>query len=363
MSVFYNPKSELNRDLTIASIQAFITHYEKTMVRVCTPLAGTGIRAVRIAKEVTDIQEIIAGDINATAVEIIRKNAELNEVEEKIKVYNCDANHLLAYHNRGKLRFDIIDIDPFGSPRDYLAGAIRALRAHALLCLTATDMPVLVGIRRRACIKKYAAEPVRTDYGHELAVRILFGTAVREAAAQNIGLELLLSLYVDHYVRLYCEGRTGAKASWTAVSQLGYLIHCNECGFRLITQKLKPPPTTCPACHSKKVQHGGPLWAGPLAERWFTKNTLHQIRTQPLGTQKRLEQLLNRLLEELDGPPLYFDLHRLADKLNVPVPKHDIILEELRARGEFSSRTHFSPYAIRTTAPEKTICKILLEQS
>lgn len=363
MPVFYNPKSELNRDLTIASIQAFITHYKKTKVRVCTPLAGTGIRPVRIAKEVTAIQKIIAGDINATAVELIRKNAELNNVEDKIEAHICDANHLLAYHNRGKRKFDIIDIDPFGSPRDYLAAAIRALRTHALLCLTATDMPVLVGIRHRACIKKYGAEPARTDYGHELAIRILFGTAVRVAAAQNIGLKLLLSLYVDHYVRLYCEGRTGAKATWTAISQLGYLIHCSVCGFRSITLKLIPPPKTCPDCHSDKVQYSGPLWAGPLAERWFTQNTLSQIRTQPFGTQKRLEQLINRLLEELDGPPTYHDLHQIADKLNVPVPKHAIILEELCALGEFSSRTHFSPYAIRTSASEKTIREILLKQS
>ncbi|MFW9986385.1 MAG: tRNA (guanine(10)-N(2))-dimethyltransferase, partial [Candidatus Odinarchaeota archaeon] len=39
MPVFYNPKSELNRDLTILALQVFLSQHKKTNVRVCTPLA------------------------------------------------------------------------------------------------------------------------------------------------------------------------------------------------------------------------------------------------------------------------------------------------------------------------------------
>ncbi len=238
MPVFYNPRSELNRDLTICVIQAFLNRYGNTEARVCNPLAGTGVRAVRIAKEVEGIIRIIAGDVNRLAMELIEKNCILNDVSHIVEVHHSDANLLLIQHHRKMQRFDVIDIDPFGSPRSFLAAAIGAIRPRGLLCLTATDMPVLVGIRPKACIKRYAARPARTEYGHELAIRLLLGCAVREAASQDIGLEPLLAIYVDHYVRIFCEASKGDEAAWAAVSQLGYLIHCDECGFRQLTNTL-----------------------------------------------------------------------------------------------------------------------------
>ncbi len=199
MPVFYNPKSELNRDITIIALEAFLQRYGKTDVRVCTPLAGTGVRAIRIAKEVRGIKKVVAGDVNPTAIELIEKNRKLNDLTEKIEIHHSGANRLLIQYSSFHQRFDVIDIDPFGSPREFFTSAIGALKPHGLLCLTATDMPVLVGIRHETCIKRYAAVPQKTEYAHELALRILLGCAVREAAAQNMGLNPLLSFSIDHY--------------------------------------------------------------------------------------------------------------------------------------------------------------------
>jgi tRNA (guanine26-N2/guanine27-N2)-dimethyltransferase len=359
MPVFYNPKSELNRDMTICGIQVFLRRHSITSARICTPLAGTGVRATRIAKEVQGIQRIVAGDINPLATELVKRNAELNGVTNLIKVHQKDANQLLSSHHQYSSRFDVIDIDPFGSPRPYLAAALAALKPVALLCLTATDMPVLVGIRRQTCIKRYAAEPAKTEYGHELAIRLLISCAIREASAQDIGLQPLLSFYIDHYIRILFEAQKGDESTWNAVSQLGYLLHCDVCDYREITQGFNPVPKICPSCHATKVQRAGPLWIGRLAENQFTEEVLNQVTKQSFGSKKRLVNLLKKLRMELDGPQTYYDLHKLSDKLNIPVPAFSPVIKELESRGFFCSRSHFSPYAIRTSAPVAVLCQIL----
>ena len=359
MPVFYNPRSELNRDVTIAGIQVFLDQHAISDARVCTPLAGTGVRAIRIAKEVHGVSTIVAGDINPLAADLVKRNCSLNDVTELVEVYQSDANLLLTQHHRPSARFHVIDVDPFGSPRGFLWSAIGALRPLALLCITATDMPVLVGIHREACIERYAAEPARTEYGHELAVRILLGCAVREATAQSMGLRPLLCLSVDHYIRLLCETRRGDKAAWEAASRIGYLLHCDECGYREIAPMLVPPQLTCPECQATRTRRAGPLWVDPLADLSFVEKTLELVHQRPLGTQRRLSRILQRLLEELDGPPTYHDLHKLGDKLGIPLPRFDAIISAIQAKGYSCTRTHFSPHAIRTNASERLISDVL----
>ncbi len=360
MTVFFNPQSELNRDMTIVALQTFITRYDKTRVRVCTPLAGTGVRPIRIAKEVSEIEKVIVGDANPQAIKLIEKNRDLNEVEDLLEVHHSEANQLLSQFVSFHSKFDIIDIDPFGSPRAFFNSAIRALKPPALLCLTATDMPVLVGIRRRTCIKRYAAVPMKTTYAHELAVRILLGCIIREASSQNIGLTPLLAFSVDHYVRLYCLAKEGDNNTWKAVSQMGFIIHCNQCGHRSITKGLNPDVIFCEQCETDNTQLIGPLWTGKLGDKTFIGKMAQNLDSFHLGEKRRVLSLLTTIKEEVDGPPTYYDLHQLADTLNIPVPPFRVIIDKLRDTGEFCVRTHYSSHAIRTSANEQKIKQLLL---
>lgn len=359
MEVFYNPKSELNRDMTVVALQVFISHYKKTKVRVCTPLAGTGVRPIRIAKEVSGIDKVIAGDANPQAVQLIERNRKLNNVTDLIEVFHKEANQLMVKYVSIQERFDVIDIDPFGSPREFFDASFRALKPPALFCLTATDMPVLVGIRQRACIKRYAAVPLKTKYAHELAVRILMGCAVREAASRNIGLFPLLFFSVDHYVRLYCVAKEGDNNTWKSVSQLGYIAHCKNCGQRIVTEGLIPKFVLCDQCKSEETQLAGPLWIGKLGNKKFIEKMCQILDTFTLGKKRRIISLLNTIKAEVDGPPTYYNLHHLADELNLPVPPFRKVIEKLSAQGEFCVRTHFSNHAIRTSANEQKLRKIL----
>jgi tRNA (guanine26-N2/guanine27-N2)-dimethyltransferase len=47
-------------------------------------LAATGLRSVRYMKEIDSLTGLLANDIDPTATELMRKNFEFNEINEKL---------------------------------------------------------------------------------------------------------------------------------------------------------------------------------------------------------------------------------------------------------------------------------------
>ena len=74
--------------------------------------------------------------------------------------------------------FDVLDLDPYGSPSIFLDSALQSVADGGLLMCTATDMAVLCGNNSEVCMSKYGAYPLRGDYCHEMAVRILLYSLV-----------------------------------------------------------------------------------------------------------------------------------------------------------------------------------------
>ena len=179
--VFYNPVQEFNRDLTIAVIQNFIdtSNREKSKekgdegVKILEGLAASGLRSIRFAKELTGVARIVANDWSRQAVESIERNAEHNKVRHLVEPHNGDAALLMYQHKAPKEKFDVIDLDPYGSPTPFLDGAVQAVTEGGLLCVTATDMAVLCGNSPETCYTKYGAISLKTKSCHEFAVRIL----------------------------------------------------------------------------------------------------------------------------------------------------------------------------------------------
>jgi len=133
--VFYNPVMEFNRDLTVLAFRA----YQKMVgheIGICEPLTSQGIRGIRYSLEVDSVSHVMACDINHHAYELAQHNIELNNLQNKITLKYGDANRLLSSNASPKKRFDIIDIDPFGTPVPYLDSAFRALKNKGLTTLT-----------------------------------------------------------------------------------------------------------------------------------------------------------------------------------------------------------------------------------
>jgi len=68
--------------------------------------------------------------------------------------------------------------------------------------------------------------------------------------------------------------------------------------------------------------------------------------------------LLNRCAEEAEGPPMFYDTHKLARCVKTQPPKIAELISKLQKLGHFASRTHFSDTGFRTDAPVDGITRI-----
>ncbi len=350
--VFYNPHMEPCRDISVAVAQVLAR--ELGSLSVCDPLAGVGVRGLRYANEVEGIGEVVVNDRSLEAVEFIRRNVELNELNN-VEVCSEDANVLLW---RRAPHFNLIDLDPFGSPASFTDAACASLFRKSMLALTATDTAPLSGTHAKACVRRYGAKPLKTEYSHELGIRILINFCQRVAGKYELALTPVLAHAARHYFRIYLRGQRRAGAVDGVLANQGYLSYCHACGRRILTQGIaKELPSEC-GC-SGKLEHAGPLWLGRLQDREFIKRVISDLagRDFKLGQQELV--LLNLCAEEADGPPAFYDVHQLSRRAGVSPPKMAELIAKLRRLGYFASRTHFSGTGFRTNASGDEILRIL----
>ena len=75
-----------------------------------------------------------------------------------------------------------------------------------------------------------------------------------------------------------------------------------------------------------------------------------RLASQELGTKKDLSKLLDIYSTELPTSSFY-DYHHIAKLLKVSPPDIGTVLARIIAAGYPATRTHFSGYGIKTTAP------------
>lgn len=350
--VFYNPVMALNRDISVLALKVLSPE------RVLDALSATGVRGIRYALE-APANEVWMNDINEEAFKLILENLKLNTgvepelsgnratVEEpggKILVANIgDANRLMAEKFR---YFDFLDLDPFGSPMEFLDTALRSVKRKGVLGITATDTGVLCGAYRNACRRKYLGEPIRGELCHEAGLRILIGAVVRYAVKYDLGVEVLLAYYRDHYFRAFLKLRSGARKGDETLNQLGYLWQGEDGSFEYEKSFLP----------AKKNAYG-PMWLGPLKDQGFVEKMLAIAKESELAHKKTIP-FLETIVQELDVP-FHYDTHALARRNGLELRKVGEVIDELRERGYRATRTHFSPTAVKTDAPFGAVLEIL----
>ena len=252
------------------------------------------------------------------------------------------------YSKKGE-RGTIVDIDPFGSPAAFFDCGIRATMHGGLLSTAATDLQVLNGLFQAACKRKYGGIPVRAEYGNEIAIRLVLGCLRMVAARLGVKVEPMFVESDMHYYRTYVKVYNKPDQE----ENVGYILHCKNCGHRKISLEQQ---SECELCKSK-ISIAGPLWIGKIFDKEFVKNMLAEI--SKLNVEKICEKTIEKNLDEAELPATYFTrLDEIASKTKSSPPKLENLVNELRKNNFAAGPTAFNPTGFRTNANILEITKI-----
>jgi tRNA (guanine26-N2/guanine27-N2)-dimethyltransferase len=334
--VFYNPTQELNRDVTVAVLRAYADREPRAETYLDATTAS-GVRALRAASEGWDVT---AADTDPDAVSLARENLDRADLPGEVVERNANA---LMHEST----FDVIDVDPFGTPVPFADAAF--VGARDLVAVTATDTAPLCGAHFESGVRSYGAVPRNTDYHPEMGLRVLLSAMVRTAARYDIAARPVCSHVSRHYARTYLELDGRATKADDCIDELGYVHHCEDCltrdhEFGLIAH----PPDGCPACGGNRVVTAGPLWLGAIRDREFVAAVRDAV-DDGMGEAARARRMLDTVAAELDEPT-HYDQHRLCKQWGRSANAMDEFLSDLRAAGYEASRAHYGGTTFKTDA-------------
>uniref|UniRef100_A0A671T552 tRNA (guanine(26)-N(2))-dimethyltransferase n=1 Tax=Sinocyclocheilus anshuiensis TaxID=1608454 RepID=A0A671T552_9TELE len=345
-------------------------------LHVLEGLAASGLRSVRFALELPGLKSITANDYSAKAAALIARNAQHNNVSHILQASQRDAS-MVMYEARGrKERYDVIDLDPYGSPSPFLDAAVQAVSEGGLLCITCTDMAVMAGNSGETCYSKYGSVSIKSKYCHEMALRIILHSLDQRAAVYQRYIEPLLSVSVDFYIRVFVRVKTGQVVVKNSASKQALLYNCVGCGaFHLQRMGKKMSqgkhmkysaatgPPVGPSCEhcGQRHQLGGPIWAEPIHDITFVQKVLSAVSGNPtrFRTSKRIEGVLSMVTEELQDIPLYYVLDHLSSTVHCNTPSMLQFRSALMHAGYRVSLSHACKNAVKTDAPAEVLWDII----
>ncbi len=331
--IFYNPKMEIHRDLLVTFAKVVKPS------SYCDGHSASGVKAIRVCKE-ANVKNVTAIDLSIKACENIRKNALKNDCD--LTILPGDLRKYLLDYN-----YDLIELDPFGSPAPYIPFVAQSFtwRKSGYLTVTATDTAVLGGAEPNACLRTYRGLPMHRDIVHDIGLRILLKFIQEEFAQYNLAIKPLLSLSHRHYMKLFLKVFRSATETTRNLKSINHFGICKRCGYR--TYLKVGEEGVCPHCNAS-LDIRGPLWTKPIHDPEIVEGMLHNLDKSYPNYDEEVK-LLNLVLAEAKTPGYVYDIHKLyrASK----IPKTDDLIEYLWSQGYSASRTHYSPHIIKTDAP------------
>uniref|UniRef100_A0A0E0M6U3 tRNA (guanine(26)-N(2))-dimethyltransferase n=1 Tax=Oryza punctata TaxID=4537 RepID=A0A0E0M6U3_ORYPU len=373
-SVFYNKAQVNNRDLSIAVLRSFILrrreehdfrlrkgrhaellpkHHAEELghirgrsedkalseeisyraPKVLEALAASGLRAIRYALEVDGIGEVIAVDNNEVAIEACKKNIHHNGsvASSKVVPHLADARVYMLTHPK---EFDVVDLDPYGSPAAFLDSAVQCVADGGILMCSATDMAVLAGGNAGVCFSKYGSYPLKGKHCHEMALRILLACIESHAIRHKRYIVPIISVHMDFYIR---DKRNIALPNFSPIMPQ----ECAECGHNFVM--------------------GGPIWSDPMHDKEWAASILSSIQAMSCAysAYAKISAIMTSVTEELPKAPLFVSLHSLCATLKCTNPTISMFQSAIRNAGYQISGSHVDPLALKTDAPMSVIWDIM----
>lgn len=395
----------------------------KPRFKILDALSATGLRALRYSQEIPQVTSVTANDLSKQATESIKANVKYNKLEDKIEVITGNAmSHMYSLLSSPAEfskppKYDVIDLDPYGTAAPFFDGAVQAVNDGGLLCITCTDSALLASCGySEKTFSQYGGTPLKGLHSHEGGLRLILHAIGASAGRYGMSIEPLLSLSIDYYMRVFvrvfqspaevkllagktmlvfnCDGGCGA---WTTQPIIRNQIINTRNDQTVYRHSLAQGPTTgifCEHCGSK-THVSGPMYAGPLHNASFIQSILSQLPTldqKTYQTTERLEGMLTTALEEIllddgaigdsksetngeknarlvphDNPakvdrnPFYFVPSALAKVLHARSPSEAEVRGALKYAGYGVTRSHARPGSIKTNAPWSFIWHMMRE--
>lgn len=389
-------------------------------------LSATGLRALRYAKEIPFATNIVANDLLPASVQNIELNIEHNNVKDRVRS-NLDDARAFMYSKVGNEhsrrsdgyvhRFDVIDIDPYGTAAPFFDSSLQAVQDGGMLCVTCTDAGVFASTGYpEKTFALYGGMPIKGPHSHEGGLRLILNAIALSAAKYGLAVEPLLSLYIDYYARLFirihkrqqdvkflagtsmtvynCGHGCGSWNTQPLLRNLPQLSKSNEIFYKYSFAQAPTTPPNCSHCGSK-LHLCGPMWAGPLHNPAFVQKMLDKLPSldkQTYGTTDRIEGMLTLALEEdlnihkdkgdeksasestvdarviprlapdiVDVSPFFIMPTYLAKTIHCATPSEDAMRGALLGLGYRVSRSHCKPGSIKTNAPWDVLWEVIRE--
>ncbi|MDP3742349.1 MAG: RsmD family RNA methyltransferase [Candidatus Micrarchaeota archaeon] len=354
--VFYNSAMQFNRSISALFLAACLEITNITKPLLFDGFCGVGARGVRYLKE-SGVAKVIFCDANNKTVPFIKKNIAANKVQKKTKILNMDVNQALA----NSPVFDVIELDPFGSPLQCLDSAFRRGKKQFILSLTFTDLANLCGGHKAACKRYYEASSMNCAFCHELAMRIILARVAKIGAFHEYGVTPLVSWYEGHYVKIFLQCEKSCEKADENFKQIGYAWLCTKCTNRGLSAE-KIIHCSC----GNETKTAGPLWVGKYSQKEIIQKTLQNLQNlnstnSKFYSEKQRGELENflLLLRNESETPLFFSLPELCSRLKVSTPKLASFIEKIKQSGFEASATHFSPDCFKTNASISQLSALL----
>ncbi|KAJ6369840.1 hypothetical protein OIU76_028151 [Salix suchowensis] len=344
-------------------------------LKVLEALSASGLRSLRYAREVEGIGKVVALDNDKASVEACQKNIKFNGsvAISKVESHLADARVYMLTHPK---EFDMVDLDPYGSPSVFLDSAVQSVVDGGMLMCTATDMAVLCGGNGEVCYSKYGSYPLRGKYCHEMALRILLASIESHANRYKRYIVPILSVQMNFYVRVFVRVYTSASAMKNTPLKLSYVYQCVGCdsyhlqslgrtvskdsSVRYLPGFGPVVPQECGDC-GKKYNMGGPIWSAPIHDQDWVTSILKSVKSmkERYPAYDRISAVLTTISEELPDVPLFLSLHNLCGTLKCTSPSAVIFRSAVINAGYRISGTHVSPLGLKSDAPMDVIWDIM----
>ncbi|MEB3256453.1 MAG: N2,N2-dimethylguanosine tRNA methyltransferase [Synechococcaceae cyanobacterium] len=344
---FFRPDSRPARDFGVLLSRVLAA---AGPVRLLDVMAGCGIRALRAAVE-GHAAAVWANDADPDRLPLLEANLATVPAGVEGRFSAHTAQRLLADCLVERRRFELVDLDAFGSPTALLPLALEAVAFGGVLYLASTDGRSPTGHDRPAAVRRLGAAARAHPASWELALRLQLGTLARAAWAMGRGLEPLLSFSEGRTFRTAVRVRRQPAPGEEA--QLGLLAHCHGCGDQQQQSLLRLGRWAPCACGGAEppLAVSGPLWLGPLQYPPTLTAMLAEAERSPSTLAPTGRRLLGRLCEDPGDLARCWPIAAIGRALGHGPPPLERLVAALQAAGWRAGASGVMAGQLRCDAP------------